>query len=444
MAAQERLIARVRAVDSRLLFSVSPMPQSPMPKRPKPMPWMLILAAICIFPACSVFCFPSWPVGRSLQSRIPQRVRPELKKKAMRGKRLVGQDRGTVAKQKALTTEINRCTSVSSLLQVVEGSDLKIDELDGICLSAFINMIGRLRKTIEGSLNDSQPFRQILDRSCKHLRAGNIEPRFVSTALWASAAARKEAPELQALLPPTIGALDGKVVDGMGAQSSVTSLWAIATLHTYTEGARPILQASRVCDLLVPRIIEVKDDLNSQNLNNAVWSIARLPRSVSLRDKLLPVIMFRCRDFLENDDRVKLDARYKPSGLANLVWALSLLDYKDKQILDYVSRTYLEAAEDFQDIGHLASYIDVLCAFAKLKVADDPLADATARLPWKLSLLRDWDLCALTWAYQQLDPTRRLADFQRKLQKEVTRRKLTQKDVDESRHGYEEWDSRSH
>ena len=387
---------------------------------------------------------------------MPQRVRPELKKKAMRGKKLVGQDRGTVAKQGAMTTEINRCTSVSSLLQVVEGSALKIDELDGRCLSAFINMIGRLRKTIEGSLNDSQPFRQILDRSCKHLRAGNIEPRFVSTALWASAAARKEAPELHALLPSTIGALDGKVVDGMGAQSSVTSLWAIATLHTYTEGVRPILQVSRVCDLLVPRIIEVKDDLrylNSQDLNNAVWSIAQLPISASLRDKLRPVILFRCRDFLENDDRVKLDARYKPSGLANLVWALSLSKYKDKQqILDDVShtwhpccflrsandvsRTYVEAAEDF----NLASFIQLW--------ADDPLADplaaATARLPWKLSLLRDWDLCALTWAYQQLDPTRRLADFQGKLQKEVTRRKLTQEDVNQSRHGYEEWDSRSH
>ena len=199
-----------------------------------------------------------------------------------------------------------------------------------------------------------------------------------------------------------------------------------------------------MCDLLVPRIIEVKDSLNSQHLVNAVWSIARLPSSVSLRNKLLPVIMFRCRDFLQNDDQVELDARYRPSALANLVWALSLLDYKDKQILDYVSRTYLEAAEDFQDIGHLASYIDVLCAFAKLKVADDPLVDATAGLPWKLPLLRDWDLCALMWAYQQLDPSCRLADFQGKLQKEVTRRKLTQKDVDQSRHGYEEWDSRSH
>ena len=368
----------------------------PMPKRPRPTSCILILAAIFILRACSVFCcFPSWPEGRSLQSRMPQRVRPELKKKAMRGKKLVGQDRGTVAKQGAMTTEINRCTSVSSLLQVVEGSALKIDELDGRCLSAFINMIGRLRKTIEGSLNDSQPFREILDRSCKHLGAGNIEPRFVSTALWASAAARKEAPELHALLPSTIGALDGKVVSGMGAQSSVTSLWAIATLHTYTEGVRPILQVSRVCDLLVPRIIEVKDDLkylNSQNLNNAVWSIARLPISASLRDKLRPVILFRCRDFLENDDRVKLDARYKPSGLANLVWAVR-------------TRTYVEAAKDF----NLTSFIDQLWA-------DDPLAAATARLPWKLPLLRHWDLCTL-WTYQQLDPTRRVADFQGKLQK---------------------------
>ena len=410
-----------------------------MPKRPRPTSCILILAAIFILRACSVFCcFPSWPEGRSLQSRMPQRVRPELKKKAMRGKKLVGQDRGTVAKQGAMITEINRCTSVSSLLQVVEGSALKIDELDGRCLSAFINMIGRLRKTIEGSLNDSQPFRQILDRSCKHLGGGNVEPRFVSTALWASAAARKEAPELHALLPSTIGALDGKVVDGMGAQSSVTSLWAIATLHTYTEGLRPILQVSSFCHLQVPRIIEVKDDLkylNSQDLNNAVWSIARLPISASLRDKLRPVILFRCRDFLENDDRVKLDARYKPLGLANLVWALSLWNYKQKKEIHDASRRSPEVAEDFQD--NLTSFIDQLWA-------DDPLADATARLPWKLSLLRDWDLCALTWAYQQLDPTRRLADFQGKLQREVLRRKLTQEDVDHCGHGYEEWDSRSH
>ncbi len=352
----------------------------------------------------------------------------------MRGKNLVGQDRGSVAKQKALIIEINRCTSVSKLLQVVEGSDLKIDELNGIiCLSAFINMIVRLRHTIEGLLNDSQPFRQILDRSCKHLRAGNIEPRFVSTALWATAAARKEAPELQALLPSTIGALDGKVVNGMGTQSSVESLRAIATLHTYSEGVRPILQVSRVCDLLVPRIIEMKDDLNVLRLIYAVWSIARLPSSVSLRDKLLPVISFRCRDFFQNDDQAKL--------LEAFVLACS--QGFDKELVDNFSRSYLQTAKDIQehgiqDHGHLAAYIDLICTFATVEVADDPLVDAIARLPWKLPLLRGWDLCALTWAYQQLDPTRRLADFQRKLQKEVRRRKLTQEDIDHCGHGYGE------
>ena len=217
LTAQERLIAKATFVDSRLLFClVSPM-QYPTPKQAKPTSWMLILAAICILRPSSVFCgFPSWPEGRSLQSRIPQRARRAPQKKPMRAKKLVGQDAGNVAKQKALTAEINRCTSVSKLLKVVEGSDLKIDELNGICLSAFINMIGRLRKTIEGFLIDSEPFRHIIDRSCKHLRAGNIEPQQVSTALWAIAAARNEAPELQALLPSTIGALDGKVVNGMG------------------------------------------------------------------------------------------------------------------------------------------------------------------------------------------------------------------------------------
>ena len=145
--------------------------QSPTPKRAKPTSWMLILAAICILRACSVFCgFPSWPEGRSLQSRIPQRVRRAPQKKVVRAKKLVGQDAGTVAKQKALTAEINQCTSVSKLLQVVEGSDLKIHELNGICLSDFITIIGRWRHTIEGFLNDSQTFGQIIDRSCKYLR----------------------------------------------------------------------------------------------------------------------------------------------------------------------------------------------------------------------------------------------------------------------------------
>ena len=120
--------------------------QSPTPKRAKPTSWMLILAAMCILRACSVFCgLPSWPEGRSLQSRIPQRVRRAPQKKVVRAKKLVGQDAGTVAKQKALTAEINQCTSVSRLLKLVEGSDLKIDELNGICLSDFITMIGRWR-----------------------------------------------------------------------------------------------------------------------------------------------------------------------------------------------------------------------------------------------------------------------------------------------------------
>ena len=115
--------------------------QSAMPKRPRTMSWMLILAAICILRASSAFfCLPIWPEGRSLQvGRIPHRVRRAAKKKAVPGQKLVGRDRGTVAKQKALTAAISRCTSVSRLLKLVEGSDLKIDELDPICLSAFIN-----------------------------------------------------------------------------------------------------------------------------------------------------------------------------------------------------------------------------------------------------------------------------------------------------------------
>ena len=405
--------------------------QSPTPKRAKPTSWMLILAAICILRACSVFCgFPSWPEGRSLQSRIPQRVRRAPQKKVVRAKKLVGQDAGTVAKQKALTAEINQCTSVSKLLQVVEGSDLKIHELNGICLSDFITIIGRWRHTIEGFLNDSQTFGQIIDRSCKYLRSGNIEPRHVSTALWAIAAARNEAPELQALLPSTIGALDGKVVNGMDAQSSVQSLWAIATLHTYTEGVRPILQVNRVCDLLVPRIIEVQYCMDGQDLSDALWSIARLPSLVSLRDELLPEILSRCVDDFAGDGMTEI--------LDNLV-ALPQLDGK---LVAYISLVYLERAEglseDFQDHGRFASYIDELCGLAKLKLADHPFVDATARLPWKLSLLADWQLCALIRSYQQLDPTRRLAVFQRKLQKEVTRRKWTQEDVDQSRHFFDD------
>ena len=193
------------------------------------------------------------------------------------------------------------------------------------------------------------------------------------------------------------------------AQSSLESLRAIATLHTYTEGVGPILQVNRVCDLLVPRIIEVKYNLDSPDLIYALWSIARLPSSVSLRDELLPVILSRCDDFIEEEGVVEIFADLVAlPGLDD-----KLVDYFFWAYLDIakdLSREYLEAPEDFQD-GHLASYIDALCAFAKLKVADHPLVDVAAMLPWKLSLLGDWELCALIRAYQQLDPTCCLADF---------------------------------
>lgn len=82
------------------------------------------------------------------------------------------------------------------------------------------------------------------------------------------------------------------------------------------------------------------------------------------------------------------------------------------------------------------------CAlFPKLGVIDEKLLAVTAGLPWTLTGLRDWDVCALAWAYQVLDPSEQHKSFQVRLCKEVSRRNLTQAQVVRSQHGYEEWEA---
>lgn len=198
------------------------------------------------------------------------------------------------------------------------------------------------------------------------------------------------------------------------------------------------LDLDRLPDILVQRILVLQKAINCQHLGMGLWSIARLPPSIaSLRQELQPALLSHCRDFLQNKNRTR-DARYRLKAVSHVAWSLSLLDFKDKMMFDCISDTFVKEASDPQGT-QLLCFIDVLCAYAKLQIVDEHLLEAAACLPWKLSKLRDWDVSALAWAYQELDPMEIHKAFQVNVRREIARRKLTEAQVMQSQHGYEEW-----
>ena len=404
----------------------------------------LLLVAVCFVATSCLAWAPSATSLRGLQSCVPRRVRPEHQKnqrsqRARREPQIRGQDRELLAKQKLLTTQISRCKSVDEVLQVVRGSDVPFSQQNCINLCTSIHQIGKLRKTVKEPLSASNLFGQIVERIPQELAVGsNLQPRDVCDVLRALAWARDDIPELLSLLPAAIKALDKNMVDRMGCGDAINALWALATLNTYKPNVRLSLDLERVPDMLVERIISTMHTINIKGFGNTFWSIARLPDSiVSLREQLLPAILSSCHEYLARQDLQKSEP-YTLSGIARIVWSLALLNHKDMIIIDQVSEIFLKTASN-PGPGDTVAFIDVVCAHAKLQVVDEALLLATAGLPWKFSKLRDWDLCALAWSYQELDPTEKHKSFQSKLRKEVARRKLTQAQVVQSQHGYEEW-----
>ena len=392
----------------------------------------LLLVAVC-FVATSCFAWtPGATSPRGLHSCVPRCG----KAKRQKG---VEQDNGLLAKQKALRGQIFGCKSADEVLQVAEGSDLSLNFFGSIVLWACINKMAKLRKTVKRPLSASTLFCNIVELYRQAVQRRQVVAKEAANTLWAIAITKDKIPEFQELLSAVIEVLDQKMLDAMNCQEAVNTLWALAMLNTYKPNVRSSLDLERLPDMLVERIISTNiQRANIQDLNNALWSVTRLPPSIaSLEEQLLPALLSRCREYLAGKD-LEVDERYSPNGIARIVWSLSLLNYKDTIIIDQVSEIFLKTASN-PDPRHINAFIDVVCAHAKLQVVDEPLLEATTTLPWKLFKLRDWDLCALAWSYQELDPTEKHKSFQSKLRKEVTRRKLTQAQVAQSQHGYEEW-----
>ena len=300
--------------------------------------------------AVSQLCLVGWlPDGtdRSFRSRIPRQIRPELKKRVLHQKQTLSKDRAIVAKQKFLTSQMIACKSADAVLKVIDGGDLPMAELSEINFVTCIHMIAKLHKTASTSLTSQRPFQEILEQSCACLRKPDVQARSVANWLWAIATARDSIPELKSLLTPAIQAISRQKVQRMNQQEVFNTLWAEATLYTYCPGLRSDLDIKRVSDLVVSHVMDIEEHLNIQNLAYGLWSVARMPPSISsLREKLQPFLLSCCQRLLENEDRVELDARFFKAAIARLVWSLSLLDCKDQAILDRALYIFLKETSD--------------------------------------------------------------------------------------------------
>lgn len=375
----------------------------------------------------------SWSVRSSC---LQCKVRPEHKKKGNRLRKWEQTGGADVATAKKLTSDISNAASVDGVLSLLAAAE--VTRLNEFHLSASIHKVAFLRQTLKEPLSNSIVFQQVMERWQKALESKGVSSRSVSTTLWAIATARTAMPELQALSQGAIISLRDKATS-MSSIEAVQSLWAVATLFTYVPETRPTLETEEVCELLASRITDIIDLLNVQQLNNCLWSISRLQEKTHLQESLLPAILNACRKVLSMD-RVKHDPTTCDRGLTRLSWSLSVLGCRDMTILEPVAQILTQAAPSLQG-GGLLPLIDLVCAYAKLRIYDKRLLDLVAQLPWEFKYFRDWDLCALIWSYQTLGEADDHDKFRAKLARELQKRSLTQEQVEWSQKGYEEWEA---
>ena len=148
-----------------------------------------------------------------------------------------------------------------------------------------------------------------------------------------------------------------------------------------------------------------------------------------------------------------------PRDLCNTLDALILLQESDPGLADNVASYLSDSGKEDGIVWSAAARLNtllpklagndliiavpaVIWASAKVGVQhDELLASAARRLGSQsaLSRLKDFGLCALSWAYEVLDVEEEFTDFRTMLGSEIQRRRLSEADVESSRLGHLKW-----
>ena len=232
--------------------------------------------------------------------------------------------------------------------------------------------------------------------------------------------------------------------DQLPARETANILWSMAELCDQFRIPTQLLAA------LVESVPKKVGGMVPQALANCLWACLQLENEWHEVSQIVPAID------LEIPGRIK---DMNPRDLCNTLDARILLQESDPGLADCVASYLSDSGKEDGIVWSAAARLNtllprltgndliiavpaVIWASAKVGVQhDELLASAALRLGSQsaLSRLKDFGLCALSWAYEVLDVEEEFTDFRTLLKSEIQRRRLSEADVESSRLGHLKW-----
>ncbi|CAJ1397305.1 unnamed protein product [Effrenium voratum] len=262
-----------------------------------------------------------------------------------------------------------------------------------------------------------------------------MDAQSVANVLYAIAKASADSTHTEALLRllPGLATRIPFVTSRMKAQEVANAIWAVAKLAINGSESEVLLG---LLPALAGTIPEVISEMNAQAVANVIWATGQLSgdesRMVDELHAMLPSLVARAE--------VLLPAA-TPQEIANTCWGLALSHYHDAGYLQAVIQRVAEEAGQWKPRGAEMDLPSLLCALARLEASqhEDLLGVVAQKLSPMLAAMNSWGLCALAWSYQELDLNDDHLAFRQTLDEELSRRGLSERDVDSSRLGPERW-----
>eukprot|EP00435_Cladocopium_sp_Y103_P059741 s243_g21.t1 len=259
-------------------------------------------------------------------------------------------------------------------------------------------------------------------------KAKGMIPQALSNCLWACAKLKDVAPDVLEVVPAIVTYIPNKA-QSMKPQELSNSLWASARLEDVAPHALEAVPA--IC----AQIPEKAKDMVAQDLANCLLASAQLE---DLAPDVLKVVL---AIVAEIPAKVK---GMNPQDLCSLQAFFLLKEpVPEVECLIRSAAARLNALlPRFPGNGFNLPVPAVVWSCAKAGVYHSELLVSVAQgfgSQTKLHRLKDFGLCALSWSYQVLDQEDDFTGFRKQLRSETERRKLSEADVQSSKHGYLKW-----
>jgi len=345
-------------------------------------------------------------------------------------------ERMAIRNPRMLTSLIKQADSATTVLTTLRD---EVTDCNSIHVSIALHQLALNRRDLTAGDVESPTFVALVDRAAELCDKRACGVREAVNIIWSIATMRKEAPQLLELLPAVIDIIPD-LLTSMTAQQLATACWAIATIYAQEPHAevsdRLLALGQTLLGSLEAQVVAMK----AQEVANTVWSISMFQTVAPQATQYTSVFADAAAKMLADDQYQLFDRTLRLLTHARLLWGLAALNHSDDRLLALIARDVLKRAPTARG-RDLYSLIDITCAFARLGFQDMQVLEVAVRRlsTLRMHLLRDWDVCALSWSLNTLCATELFEEFREGLQSEITKRGIPLSQVERSRFGPESW-----